>query len=533
MGFDCTLHVVDEAALAGPFTDALLAGRPPDEDSDPELWQEAIAGLTQAPPEQAARAICELALRYSARSLPYHSERGFALSRWGGLPEELRAEFPAHLTRSPETVFRRLVQRHRRLRGQFPTAIRGNYETGLFIPAAKIPAALRWLRARRKSLPPQETGFFHGLFLVLEYCSRTGLAYWEASDLPLPQATLSAPGAEQRRAERSWLWPPHLGTFQLVACAGHRCVISHGPNEEAQTCLVDFSQWPPGWECLAGYARAGASSPDGRLVIVRTEPDAYSYWPEADPFWPGRRQRWTAEAPELIPRLGCDAADFLAGQIVARPAFDSSHRTVRRVPLFARGEWLVGESALPPALDRAEAFGGEWARFGVARTGDGSEVLIWRDKGYELTEGTWRATFAVGGPSDADDWSSLPAGPDGFYYLDQRELYHLRRGGERERHLPSLGNIRHLRPGPAGSLLLPEGDSPLGDWGKLYFPASREWVRLRPALVPEVAPAELVDLAWVEAPRRLLILTPHEVWFVPGEEVALIAREAIPGPKRR
>ncbi len=96
MGFDCTLHVVDEEALREQFVAKILGERDdptPLDDQRPdaaELWADAHEALANDPPRELANYLCNLALVFSACSQPYAVERGFALSLWPWrMPDEL------------------------------------------------------------------------------------------------------------------------------------------------------------------------------------------------------------------------------------------------------------------------------------------------------------------------------------------------------------------------------------------------------------------------------------------------------------
>src|SRR5262245_5015851 len=99
MGYDCTLHVVDEGMIRERFVPRLLghsSDRSPfDEDPDAaELWTKVRDALTRLQrgaesPAVVARFICQLAIAYCAAELPYHHERGFCLSLWPDQSEEV------------------------------------------------------------------------------------------------------------------------------------------------------------------------------------------------------------------------------------------------------------------------------------------------------------------------------------------------------------------------------------------------------------------------------------------------------------
>ncbi len=233
-------------------------------------------------------------------------------------------------------------------------------------------------------------------------------------------------------------------------------------------------------------------------------------------------------------------------------------KTPKRYPLFQIGSQLVEDKTFRPANDnhRASNFAlraYEMLRVRVAKTGDGSEILLWGEHGHELSKGEsepagegiatrllsvfrksappssadashYRRTFTLLAPVEGTTWTSVPAGQDGLFYLANRCLYEIHRGGDSIPHLPKLTNIMEIRPGPEGSLLLREGDNKAGDWGKFYWPQTKELAHLKPDLLPDVGPSTPLAFYWLEQKRRLLAFTAQEVWFIPREELQELPR---------
>jgi len=92
MGFDCTLHAVDEALIRNEFVPRLLCkmNRISPSDSHPdsnEIWERVRITLDKKPiddeicsPETTAKMISQFAVLYCVSVLPYHYECGFCLS---------------------------------------------------------------------------------------------------------------------------------------------------------------------------------------------------------------------------------------------------------------------------------------------------------------------------------------------------------------------------------------------------------------------------------------------------------------------
>lgn len=534
MGYDCTLHVVDEEQIGKAFVKALLKGSRPkngttaDVDIAGKHWDATLQSLAEDPPKRAASTVCQLALVFSSKAQPYHYERGFALSLWADQPDGLHAKFPKSLTESPEMLFKQLLKQHPKLRGNFPTAFDGNGSTGTFISSKKVSKALKWVEGQVKKYDESDRELFRGLLLVLRHCAEHELAYWEGTDMPVPMATMQAAGAEARRVGRSFKWPDY--GYEPLTQSGDIFVCAYrlGPNKEARTAIADFSAWPPALTWLEEYAVCASVSKTGKLVTVAAKPGECDYTVRLR-----KRARPDSEVQELscerklLGENGYDWASFLEEQVVGVIKFKKD-KTPKRYPQFQEGVTLRDDKTFAAAADNHDDhFGDEPLRVGIAQTGDGSQVLVWRDGGFEKVKRRWQKTFPLATAPSYDDFSSVPAGPDGFFYLANRCLYEVHRGEPSIRHLFKLSNIMYLRPGPEGSLLLYEGSNKTGDWGKLYWPELNQMASLKPKLLPDVAKRDLHDLFWLESQQRLLVFTAEEVWFIPYAQIQELPRSEV------
>lgn len=534
MGYDCTLHVVDEKRISKVFAKLLEAGERPqkgmeaDIDVLTEYWDSAIKSLADDPPEIACSTICQLALVFSSKTQPYHYERGFALNLWPDQPGGLKAEFPQSLTDSPEVLFKQLAKQHPKLEGNFPTAFDGNWSTGTFISSQKVSKALKWVEAQVKKYAEGDQALFRGLLLVLRHCAQNGFAYWEATDLPIPMAQIQVAGAAERREERSFKWPDY--GYEPLTQSGDLfiCAYRLGPSKEARTAIVDFGIWPPKLTWLPEYAKCASISKTGKLLTVAVSPESGPYAVRLrDQAHPESEIRQLSCDRKLLSENGYDWAGFFGEQVVGVIQFKKD-KTPKRYPQFQDGAALCDDKSFIAAKDdHADHFGYEQLRVGVAQTGDGSEVFVWRDGGFERTKQQFQKTFPLVAAPSYDDLSSVLAGPDGFFYLANRCLYEVHRGKSSVQHLPKLSNIMYLRPGPEDSLLLHEGDNKAGDWGKLYWPQSRELVSLKPKLLPDVPKRDLRGLFWLASQQRLLAFANREVWFVPYAEIQKLPRTKV------
>lgn len=337
---------------------------------------------------------------------------------------------------------------------------------------------------------------------------------------------LSTTNAE-RRAERAFRWPRF--DFGPKSRHGNLFICEHflgQGDKKARTAVADFSAWPPVIHWLPEYSIDSAFSPSGRLVTNASEPGEFFYGVRLRSSSTGEAfERLSYPDSSLVGRYGYYSCAFWKEQAVTVLC-----DTQISYPLFQKGNQLVENKSFRPAHGLKRP--GKDFLVRVAQTGDGSEVLIWGGHGYELTDKTglaesgedhFRETFALMDPVTNMDWTSIPAGPDGFYYLDGGTLYEIRRGSASVPRLPNK-NFMHVRPGPDGALLLRVSYKKGADLAKLYWPESKQMARIKPELLPEVNPEELNSIFWLEDKRRLLAFSKEEVWFIPWEEIEKLPR---------
>ncbi|WP_165248474.1 hypothetical protein [Paludisphaera soli] len=386
MGFDCTLHVVDEKRIRDGFVPRLL-GRsdercPFDEREDADaLWaqvRELLAGSGRDADSagRAANTACQLAIAYCAAELPYHYERGFCLSLW---PEAESPEAaPGELLDDPEGLFTELVAEHPALAGRFPLEIESNFSPGCFASADNVPAFLEWVEPRVQALPEGDRRPYRGLLLVLKEAASRGLAYWEGTDLPVPMMVTIRPPADLRRADLEEHPSPEGIHLACVGRAGPIVAFSHAlgfPND-CRTAFADLTAWPPSFSIADEYALSAARSRGGRWVTASMTPDRpYLY-----------RVR-VADRPEgaktlLLPpderENGIKWADFLGESVVAVLDAKEVYPEKTMLPallLIEQDGRLAPLEGFPPIAEK-------FPTFGVVHLDEG-DVLIWGGDGYE------------------------------------------------------------------------------------------------------------------------------------------------------
>ncbi len=542
MGYDCTLHVVDEKAIRERFVPKLLgrskAHSPFDERDDAgDLWEEVRTALSKGidgegdsiGPDDQASLVTQLAVVYAAAEHPSHYERGVCLSLWEELPDGLAAKVPKKHLGDPEDLFTEVIAEYPDLKGAFPQGIRSNWCTGFYVPSEKVPELLKWVERRVKRYPKPDQRLFRGLLLILKHAADNGLAYWEGTDLPVADAIPVAP-ATPRRTDLEDIEAPENIHLDYIGGDGHLLAFSHsiGFPQDCRTAIMDFSTWPPTHTIIPEYALSADRSPDGQWVTVSmTSEQAYVYQARVGPI-PGER-KLLVPADKSIEKVR--HAGFVGDRVVAvtsKEGWDPADKEyVPPVPLIDEGGRLVRIEGLPAKPERPDAYG-----FG--RLGDGTGIFFWNGDGYELRGDTFERTFPIEANTFASEFLTIPLESDGFFYTSSRGLYSVFRGLERARHLKHLDNIMYISPGPEGSILLKEGDNKRGDLGKLYFPEENTYICITPELFEDEDPDNIRTLHWIESCGRLVAATTARFWAVPIESVLSLPRhDARTGKKLR
>jgi hypothetical protein len=555
MGFDCTLHVVDEGLIANRFVPRLLArsqaSAPFDQRPDAEeLWNMARMALSGQPlkdekeapsPEGTANLICLLAIAYCAAELPYHYERGLCLSIWPN------GRVPRKFVGDPESLFGELVVKHPELKGQFHKEIECNSSSGIFVPAHVVPALLKWVERQQKLLPKSEKSFLRGLLLVLKQAAERKLAYWEGAEVPVPWQTIRPP-ADQRRADLEEAPVPD-GLDLWLEGVGKETLVFHASERSLETIFVDVNVWPPRYTFVNGeFPWSAAQSPKGRwATAATTTSDHRPYYnvfvrdhPKTEPTIlraPALREfgvHWVGFLGErVVAVLGKELPKGPDGSVVKGPdGFPLGwEHELPAIPLIEENGELVPIEGLPLASERYP----EW---GTAHLRDGSAVFLWLGNGYELRDGRFELTFPLGAKFRHKKVSPAPFGADGFFYVSEGRPYSVQRGQKRVAHLLKLSFVRYILPAGSDMYLLKEScrgmlsyeyglkksDSELEDLGKLYLPSEDAYIRLKPELFEDADPDSIQWLHWAQACNRLVAVTSEGFWAVPIEKVLALPR---------
>ncbi|MEV6558484.1 hypothetical protein AB0M22_22420 [Nocardia sp. NPDC051756] len=557
MGYDCTLHLVDEDAIREQFVPRLLgsfAGPTALDRVHPgaeDVWRQVRELLLGADGRAAAEAVSVAAVMFSASMLPYRYERGLALS----LAFEAGRVFPDAVfepkaTYAPDGLFTEVVAAHPQLRGRFSSGwFSGNYSTGVYVPADQVAEVLAWLEEQLAPMPKGERRTFRGIVATLRAAVDRKLGYWEATDLAVPAAG-EFPG------DPELMWAQYLGNDGTPAAAVETApaspiasvldnivegfLLSHSAGRNPRVELWDLEPWPPRLALQRNeFWMTAARSPTGGWLAHSTADTKARPRVFAPILVDG-----AADAPRTLPAKGPGEADLYTHEcyfLGTRPVVLHEVKT----HLLRFGGLNVGDP-LPGPLWLAES--GAWERIpgipdaavvqsalgdaarpltGAARLADGSTVLVWDGDGYELDAagtGCVRA-YEMGAQRSFVEFTAVQAGDDGFFYLSGRGLHEIHRGGTPVRHVEAWTNVMAVRPGPDGGLLLKFGGNDEGDVGVLYFPASGTYISLPPEMFDDRS--SYSALYWSREADRIVVVGGGFV-AVPVESVLAQPRSAVP-----
>jgi hypothetical protein len=545
MGFDCTFHVIDEQAIRDRFVPKLLERADEETELDrvmeesESLWEQARSALNgqnpeepeeEASPESAASLVSQLAVMFNACSLPYHYERGLAFSLWDRLDLDGAGEFPESFAFDPEPLFNEVVKEYPALRGQFNRWFTGNYSTGVYVPASHVPEVLAWLEAKVQAFAKGDRRIFKGLQAILRTAAARRLGFWEATDLAVPM-TGTVPG------DRNLMTADYLHNLKGSPApyverapvegevSAHDWSIANGSlitadQEKWRTSCWDLTTWPPRQVHVVNeFAPYRARLRDGQWLFfssanAKEKPRVFR------PRLLGTDWSWQTmpsveiDGTERSVSLGGFVCDkFIVFRPVDRHAGGSQSALLAPPVMLDRATWIPC-----PGLTAVEGRPSALAGFiedpvcAVAYLADGNDLLLWDGDGYEWHNGKFELTFPMAARKREWQWTGLPAGVDGLFFLAERRLFEAHRGQPPVAHAPNWTNIMYLFPGPRGSIIVREGNNQDGDVAKLYFPQEGSFIHIEPELFDD---NKYSFVYWTQPSDRFLVQYGKEWLSIP------------------
>lgn len=563
MGYDVTFHAVNEQAVRSELIPWVLGEKsvPPAFAERFEDWQE-IAGkvkdlLTGEDVISAARALTELSVMYAACLHPYVYERGRAFTLAVGEEEDPLADPPEDFSHNPEILFESLLVRHPSLRGHFPEAFEGNYMTGFFFPADKVPLLRAWLGKKLMAMDEGDREDYEQIENLIEYAADHGLAVWEATDISLPDAIalprkvnpLAAADLEKTPlpfdiSNRLCTYCPDSGAFyayhrhQEQDPETHRWVV-----ERTEALRMDFRTHPPRMHsrdvpgsALLGFGRHGV------FPFYYNEDDKRVFAVTYDPFDPTQTQR-LAPPPATVAKGAAKPSpakgDFLSnlfGKFMSEIARvdDVGKPNINRGQIEYHGilggrAIFIGRHWAYPAMEN-DAKALEWRTDlpkaqmslrtepqltydpGCLQLRNGIELLIWNGMAFVWRDDRFEPYCKAPIMENFEDFSYALWGEDGFYFLSKRCVYRVRPGQDPEACLPKIDNAMALGNGPNDGVLIREGNNKDGDVLKWWLPDEDKIYSLGKKFfdIPGGSYAEF--FLWQAEANRIGIMS-DDVWY--------------------
>jgi hypothetical protein len=343
----------------------------------------------------------------------------------------------------------------------------------------------------------------------------------------------------------------------LAGRAGSELLLSasSGPSRTARTMVLDVAEWPPRITEHAGYESTldAARSPSGRWLLhvnlsleapriyrLRTYARGADTHPAADdptPFPMPHLGEVLAHMDEVSQRIesahtyAIESLHFAGERALLVPRHVGLGDY--RYPWIERDGGWVEERGVPPFTKSAAKSSERCVVRGV-RLGDGSDVLLWDGWSFEVGERGLARTFEhrIEAPW-WHHWEPVPAGSDGFFYLDTNcRLGEIRRGGAPPRkHVPEMP-IDAMGPGPNGTVLL----QPTAGGVLLYDPGDASLAEVPADMLPPDKHRDFV--AWCEPgllvacqgldPRRLFAVAREDLEALPRKSIAAVVKARAP-----
>jgi hypothetical protein len=505
MGWDCTLHVVDDTSLArfaARFLRGLHRTAAFDREFDGDALIANVKQLIADDPDDGARALGELALLYVATETPHLKSRDFALSLWD--PAVLGGELPVQLMTSVETRIPDVMLAYPKLAGRIPVKFDGNVCVGPYVPARNVPALLAHIEGVLGTRSNEIQ--FRPLFDILRVAAAHNLAYWEGTDIDVSTA------------RKEWL-PVHATTVTVApnpiasptarVCAldGARMLIAdHFALHE-----IDTSTFPPAVHTHEDMqVNAAAFTPWGttfvRMATDRTaRPFKFSYFELPD------RTPLPIEPPFAIGSVR-RAGDCL----LLFPQPTTTERSNVR-PQIMRADHSLEPMLVPEPVEtkRVEC---DAIPFG-AHDGKSEWLVLWDAVAYRW-DGKGPPTL-LGVTLDAPEELCSVTQPDGAIVAGfGHALSRIDRDGVVTPVLP-LTNVTWLSRGPGDVLIIGAGDAL-----EIYWPATREVTHVTGELLGLAEPAMF---AYHDPHAELLVVARPGSWHaVPWAEVTALPRVRSP-----
>jgi hypothetical protein len=272
-------------------------------------------------------------------------------------------------------------------------------------------------------------------------------------------------------------------------------------NTRRSTVFIDLAVWPPNPVVIeTEFVCSFDVLPDGRLVVcsMLTRPESEYKVRIHSPGWPAGKR---AGPPDIIPTavLGETCEPLAIGNRIV--AFDplikkEASPEVKRAYVLKSGRFRP-----VPVLPEVRRFTPGNLAHQVHDNGkvtllDDTDILIWDGNGYELMRGRFERTWELAAKVSLGlgDWTAVPWGQDGFFYLSNRRVKYARRGAKPVSVMADADNVMYLSEGPEHSVIASQGRNRKALAARVWFPADGSYIpvaRKDLGIAPHFSPHEL------------------------------------------
>jgi hypothetical protein len=458
LGFDCTLHVIDETSITS-FEKVFL--EPEVSAMDAPFFKKFKNGVPlfdrvkkeiAADPSEGARLLMQLCLMWCSAETPHLPSRNFALSYWFEPNVAGQLQFSS-FTDSLEPLLPGIVSRYPQLSGKLFPFFDGNYSTGYFVPAANVPNLRKAVVEFENDLPDDLKETMDPLVCILQVAEKKKMAYWEATDLSVARANdswLKKTASKSSLSVRTIVKLPVGVLADLIDVSGKSVFISDARPDIF--CMVDCSSDTPVLRTISDFfMRTGFTDGDRIIGIGRYGHDQPYRVYEL-------RIKPSLGEPKVLHEFSFELSDI-------RRAGDETILVPR--PLEELPRWLGGSPEEILDLPRND----EWnlKGFEIASFGDGTFLLGWNKRGYHLKGRTITPLLDSFEPV-LNKSETVSTEPGCLYTLSDWTLVRITAAGDLTAVFPGIDNVQQLVKGPEGTLLLYQGDNPEGDKIKVVWP---------------------------------------------------------------
>ena len=348
------------------------------------------------------------------------------------------------------------------------------------------------------------------------------LRSWSPAKRPPPGSLPKPAKSKPERVHESWKAPP-LGEANDDASNGAGFLRI----DTDATSFVDLATWPTTSRILfRGYAPRVAWHPTrGECVIDGTSHDS-ELGVRTGPLVVRREGVERSIADALDPTILIERIAYVGDAIIVYPT-ETTHRHRVLHPGTAADRPLLLEPDSNKFLPIGDLAAAEVAPFGKgsfppflsmghARTGEGTDVVLWQGRGFERRKGRFVAAFDLGSVPVGSSLPATPADGDGFFVVIGQEVREVRRDRKPIGRLPKLVTAQHLSPGPKGTVLIVLGRDTARDPCLAILDPGRDRYKVVPPHVFRVRADDVVDYVRSSAAtERLCILYEDDVRSVP------------------